>query len=89
MHFYAEPGPGKPACAHGTGTAKTAKRWPNTWPPIAKVERVVYCGLPGDPYHALAQKYLPNGSCGVVSFERQGRTRGGQRLYEGAQAGGH
>ena len=33
-----------------------------------KVERGVYCGLPGDPYHALAQKYLPNGSCGVVSF---------------------
>ena len=37
-----------------------------------KVERVVYCGLPGDPYHALAQKYLPNGSCGVVSFELKG-----------------
>ena len=31
-----------------------------------------YCGLPGDKYHALAQKYLPNGSCGVVSFELKG-----------------
>ena len=27
-----------------------------------------YCGLESSPYHALAQKYLPNGSCGVVSF---------------------
>ena len=37
-----------------------------------KVERVSYCGLPGDKYHALARKYLPNGSCGVVSFELKG-----------------
>ena len=37
-----------------------------------KVEKVNYCGLPGDPYHALAQKYLPKGSCGVVSFELKG-----------------
>ena len=37
-----------------------------------KVEKVNYCGLPGDKYHALAQKYLPNGSCGVVSFELKG-----------------
>ena len=37
-----------------------------------KVEAVHYCGLPGDPYHALAQKYLPHGSCGVVSFEVKG-----------------
>ena len=37
-----------------------------------KVETVHYCGLPGDPYHALARKYLPNGSCGVVSFELKG-----------------
>ena len=33
-----------------------------------KVAYVNYCGLPDDPYHALAEKYLPNGSCGVVSF---------------------
>ena len=31
-----------------------------------------YCGLPGDRYHALAEKYLPNGSCGVVSFGVKG-----------------
>ena len=33
-----------------------------------KVAYVNYCGLPGDKYHDRAQKYLPKGSCGVVSF---------------------
>ena len=37
-----------------------------------KVGWVNYCGLPGDKYHALAEKYLPNGSCGVVSFGVKG-----------------
>ena len=37
-----------------------------------KVDSVTYCGLPGDKYHALAEKYLPNGSCGVVSFTLKG-----------------
>ena len=37
-----------------------------------KVDKVHYCGLPGDKYYEVAQKYLPNGSCGVVSFELKG-----------------
>lgn len=37
-----------------------------------KIEKVNYCGLPSDPYYKLAQKYLPNGSCGVISFEVKG-----------------
>ena len=37
-----------------------------------KVAAVNYSGLPGDKYHALAQKYLPKGGCGVVSFELKG-----------------
>ncbi|MCI9336426.1 MAG: O-acetylhomoserine aminocarboxypropyltransferase/cysteine synthase [Lachnospiraceae bacterium] len=37
-----------------------------------KVAYVNYCGLPGDKYHSLARKYLPNGSCGVVSFGLKG-----------------
>ena len=37
-----------------------------------KVASVIYCGLPGDKYHLLAEKYLPHGSCGVVSFELKG-----------------
>lgn len=37
-----------------------------------KVAWVNYCGLPSSPYYALAQKYMPNGSCGVVSFGLKG-----------------
>ncbi len=37
-----------------------------------KVAWVRYCGLAGDKYHALAEKYLPNGSCGVISFGLKG-----------------
>ena len=37
-----------------------------------KVAYVNYCGLPDNPYHELAKKYLPNGSCGVVSFGLKG-----------------
>ena len=33
-----------------------------------KVAWVKYCGLKGDKYYEVAQKYLPNGSCGVISF---------------------
>ena len=37
-----------------------------------KVASVNFAGLPGDKYHALAEKYLPNGTCGVISFELKG-----------------
>lgn len=33
---------------------------------------VSYCGLPGDKDYDLAQKYMPNGGCGVVSFGVKG-----------------
>ena len=32
------------------------------------IEKVTYSGLKTDKYYKLAQKYLPNGGCGVVSF---------------------
>ena len=37
-----------------------------------KIEWVRYCGLEGDKNYALGQKYLPNGSCGVISFGVKG-----------------
>ena len=37
-----------------------------------KVAKVNYSGLKSDKYYSLAQKYLPNGGCGVVSFEIKG-----------------
>ena len=42
---------------------------------LAADERVAwvnYPGLPGDKYHALAEKYLPNGGCGVIAFGLKG-----------------
>ena len=37
-----------------------------------RVAWVHYSGLPGDECYALAQKYLPNGSCGVIAFGLKG-----------------
>ncbi len=37
-----------------------------------RVAWVHYSGLPGDKYYELGQKYLPNGSCGVISFGLKG-----------------
>ena len=37
-----------------------------------KVKWVKYCGLEGDKYYDLAKKYMPNGSCGVISFGLNG-----------------
>ncbi len=37
-----------------------------------KVKSVSYPGLPSDKYYERTQKYLPNGGCGVVSFELEG-----------------
>ena len=37
-----------------------------------RVAWVHYSGLPGDRYHELATKYLPNGSCGVIAFGLKG-----------------
>ena len=44
-----------------------------------KVAWVKYCGLKGDKYYDLAQKYMPNGSCGVISFG----LKGGRKAAEG------
>ena len=52
-------------CENGQAVAEFLEKQP-------QVECVHYCGLESDPYHAVAQKYLPGGSCGVVSFELKG-----------------
>ena len=43
-----------------------------------KIAWVEYCGLPGNKYYELAQKYMPSGSCGVVSFG----VKGGRKAAE-------
>jgi O-acetylhomoserine (thiol)-lyase len=52
-------------CENGQAVAEFLSAHP-------KVAYVNYCGLPGDKYYPLAQKYLPKGSCGVVSFGLKG-----------------
>ena len=52
-------------CENGQAVAEFLQNHP-------KVSHVTYCGLPGDKYYERGQKYLPNGSCGVVSFELEG-----------------
>ena len=37
-----------------------------------KVAWVTYPGLPGDKYYERARKYMPNGTCGVISFGLKG-----------------
>lgn len=37
-----------------------------------RVNWIHFAGLPNDKYHALAEKYLPNGVCGVIAFGLKG-----------------
>ena len=55
----------KQYCENAMTVAKFLKKHP-------KVESVSYPGLPGDKYHKLAKKYLPLGTCGVISFNIKG-----------------
>ncbi len=52
-------------CENGQAVAEFLAKHP-------KIEYVNYCGLPGDKYYTVAKKYLPKGSCGVVSFGLKG-----------------
>ena len=52
-------------CENGLAVAKYLKNHP-------KISFVTYPGLEGDKYYELAQKYMPKGTCGVVSFGFQG-----------------
>ena len=58
-------------CANGLAVAKFLES-------SDKISWVTYAGLENDKYHALAEKYLPNGTCGVVSFG----VKGGRKAAE-------
>ena len=47
-----------------------------------KVKKVNYPGLKSSPYHALSEKYLPNGGCGVVSFELEGGRKAAEKFMK-------
>ena len=50
-----------------------------------KVAWVNYCELPGNKYFELAKKYLPNGSCGVLSFGIKGGRENSIRFIDSLQ----
>lgn len=47
-----------------------------------KVVKVNYPGLESDTYYELAQKYMPNGGCGVVSFEIMGGREAAEKFMK-------
>ena len=61
----------KQHCANGQAVAEYLEKHPT-------IAGVNYSGLKGNKYYELAQKYLPNGSCGVVSFG----VKGGRKAAE-------
>ena len=52
-----------------------------------KVKWVKYCGLEGDKYYDLAQKYMPNGSCGVISFGLYGGRKAAETFMKHLKLG--
>ena len=63
-------------CENGLAVAKYLQAHP-------KVAWVRFPGLEGDSQYELAQKYMPNGTCGVVSFG----VKGGRKAAETFMAG--
>lgn len=60
--------------------AGKAAEFLNSHPKVASVN---YAGLPGDKYHELAKKYMPKGTCGVISFELKGGREPAVRFMDG------
>lgn len=48
-----------------------------------KIAWVRYPGLPGDPYYGLAQKYMPGGTCGVITFGVKGGRAAAEKFMAG------
>ncbi len=60
-------------CENGMAVARHLEANP-------KVTWVNYPSLPSSPYYPLVRKYLPNGSCGVVSFGVRGGRSSAQKF---------
>ena len=65
----------KKHCENGLAVAKFLKDNP-------KVSWVTYPSLEGDKWYSLAQKYLPGGSCGVVSFGVKGGRKAAEKFMK-------
>ena len=70
----------KQHCANGQAIAEFLQSNEN-------VAWVKYCGLKGDKYYELAQKYMPNGSCGVISFGLKGGRKAAETFMKHLKLG--
>ena len=68
----------KQHCANGLAVAQYLKNHP-------KVAWVTYPGLEGDRYYETAAKYMPGGTCGVVSFGVVGGRKAAERFMAGLE----
>ena len=62
-------------CSNALAVAKYLKNHP-------KVAYVSYPGLEGDKYYDVAKKYMPNGTCGVISFGVKGGREGATKFMD-------
>ena len=67
-------------CENALAIAEFLKSHPN-------VSWVKYPDLPGDEDYALAKKYLPHGSCGVVSFGVKGGRLAAEKFMKSLKLG--
>ena len=65
----------KQHCANGQAVAEFLASHKN-------VAWVNYPGLKGNKYYELAQKYMPNGTCGVVSFGVKGGRKAAEKFMK-------
>lgn len=63
-------------CENGLEVAGFLKNHP-------KVSWVIYPGLEGDKYYEVARKYMPGGTCGVVSFGVKGGRKAAETFMKG------
>ncbi len=65
-------------CENGLKVAKFLESCPD-------ISWVNYPGLASHPQHALAQKYMPKGTCGVISFGIKGGKEAAVKFMEGLE----
>jgi O-acetylhomoserine (thiol)-lyase len=67
-------------CENGLAVAKFLKNHPSvTW--------VKYPSLEGDKYYDLAKKYMPKGTCGVISFGIKGGRAAAEKFMKAMELG--
>ena len=68
----------KQYCENAMAVAKMLKQ-------SDKIASVTYPNLPDDTYHEMAKKYLPNGTCGVISISIKGGREAAVRFMDALQ----